>query len=148
MRSSGKTLENDLDLLRFCDVIATQSNCLSRQVGACLLKNGIIVSTGFNRVPCNTKDCSICIRQQKKSGESLDICKAIHAEEACILNYLKKHTLEDIKDCVLYVSVEPCYNCAKLITDIGIKKVYAHLPYNSKLTKHIFDEANVKLHIL
>lgn len=147
-RSQGKTYNMHLELLQFCETIAKSSNCLSRKVGAILVKDGLIVSTGFNRVPLHTEDCKNCIRKSKKSGESLDICKAIHAEESCILSYLNNHTLLDLKDCILYVSVEPCYNCAKFVIDCGIKTVYAKEKYNSNYTKAIFDEAKVKLTIL
>lgn len=137
---------NHAEIFNLCDKIAEQSNCLSRHVGACLTKNGIILSTGFNRVPKDTSDCQICRR--RISGKDLDICKAIHAEEACILNYLKSHSLDDLKDCILYVSVAPCYHCAKLITDLGIKTVYAKKDYNSNYTKALFDEAKVTLMII
>lgn len=143
-----KSYKAYLDMLKFAKLIGEQSQCLSRHVGACLVKNHMVVSTGFNQTPCNTKPCKECIRHSKKSGESLDICKAIHAEEMCILNYLKNHTIEDLKDCILFVSVAPCYNCAKLITHLGIKKVYALEDYNSKYTKEIFSEGKVELIIL
>lgn len=139
----GKSLQAHLDILNFCEDVAKQSKCLSRHVGACLTKNGIIVSTGYNRTPKNTSACEICRR--KISGKDLDICKAIHAEEICILNYLKEHSLDDLKDCSLYVSVAPCYNCAKLIADCGIKTIYAKRNYNSDYTNALFDEAGIKL---
>ena len=90
MRSNSKvnkSLQVHLDRLSFCEKIAQQSVCLSRHVGACLIKDGIVVSTGFNHVPKNTEDCQVCRR--KISGKDLDTCKAIHAEEMCILNYLR-----------------------------------------------------------
>ena len=61
------------------------------------------------------------------------------------LNYLKKHSLDDVKDCILYISVAPCYNCAKLIADCGIKTVYAKKDYNSNYTRALFDEVGIKL---
>ena len=144
----GKSLQVHLNRLDFCEEIAKQSDCLSRHVGAILVKDNYIVATGYNRAPNNTSMCENCIRHTKHSGESLDICKAIHAEETCILNFLKKYSYDTLKDCILYVSVAPCYNCAKLITETGIKQVYAKYDYNSSYTKAIFDEAGVTLHIL
>lgn len=143
-----KGLKVHFDRLDFCEEIAKQSDCLSRHVGAILVKDNDIASTGYNRAPLNTKMCENCIRHSKHSGESLDICKAIHAEETCILNFLKKYSYDTLKDCILYVSVAPCYNCAKLITETGIKQVYAKYDYNSSYTKAIFDEAGVTLYIL
>ena len=147
-QKSGKSLQVHLDRLNFCEEIAAQSDCLSRHVGAIIIKNNVLLSTGYNRAPLNTKMCENCIRNAKHSGESLDICKAIHAEETCILNFLKKYSYDSLKDCILYVSVAPCYNCAKLIVETGIKQVYAKYDYNSSYTKAIFDEAGVTLHIL
>ena len=77
----GKSLQVHLDRLDFCEEIAKQSDCLSRHVGAILVKDNGVVATGYNRAPCNTTMCENCIRHSKHSGESLDICKAIHAEE-------------------------------------------------------------------
>ena len=144
----GKSLQVHLDRLDFCEEIAKQSDCLSRHVGAIIIKNNVLLATGYNRAPLNTKMCENCIRNAKNSGESLDICKALHAEETCILNFLKKYSYDTLKDCILYVSVAPCYNCAKLIVDTGIKQVYAKYDYNSSYTKAIFDEAGVNLIIL
>ena len=147
-QKTGKSLQVHLERLNFCDAVAKQSQCLSRHVGAILVKDNRIVATGYNRTPLNTEACKNCIRKLKKSGEALDICKALHAEEICILSFLKKYSYADLKDCILYVSVAPCYNCAKLITETGIKQVYAKYDYNSSYTKAIFDEAGVTLHIL
>ena len=144
----GKTLQVHLDRLDYCDEISQFSNCLSRKVGAILIKNNHVASIGYNRVPTNTESCKTCRRCSKHSGESLDICKAIHAEEAAIFEFLKTHTAEELKDCILYVSVEPCYHCAKLIADFQIKQVYAKRRYNSNYTATIFDEASVTLNIL
>ena len=147
-QKSCKSLQVHLDRLKLCEEIATQSNCLSRHVGAIIIKNNVLLATGYNRAPLNTTMCENCIRHTKHSGESLDICKALHAEETCILNFLKKYSYDTLKDCILYVSVAPCYNCAKLIVETGIKQVYAKYDYNSSYTKAIFDEAGVNLIIL
>lgn len=145
MDSNDLFYKKHLEIFNKCDELANKSKCLSRHVGACLVKDGVILSTGFNRVPENTSNCKECRRHI--SGKNLDICKALHAEETCILNYLKTNKLNDLKDCVLYVSVAPCYNCAKLIVDCGIKQVYAKDDYDSAYTKDIFLEAGVKLTI-
>lgn len=136
------------DILDTCETIAKSSECLSRKVGACLVQDNIILSKGYNHTPHNTCDCKTCIRHNNKSGECLDICKAIHAEEDCIINYLKEYSIDSLKDCTLYVTVAPCYHCAKLITDIGIKKVICRTDYNSQYTKDLFTEAGVELIIL
>ena len=99
-QKSCKSLQVHLDRLNFCEEIAEQSDCLSRHVGAIIIKNNVLLSTGYNRAPLNTKMCENCIRNAKNSGESLDICKALHAEETCILNFLKKYSYDSLKDCI------------------------------------------------
>ncbi len=133
--------------LDFCEIVASQSQCLSRHVGACLVKNNLVISSGYNKTPDNTSSCIECRRHRKHSGEALDICKAIHAEEMCLLNFLKTHNLSELEGATLYVSVTPCYHCAKLIIQCGIKDVYVYDDYNSSYTNAIFDEAGVKLDI-
>lgn len=143
-----KTLEAEYEYLKFCKSIATNSKCLSRQVGALIVVDNIIVGTGFNRTPINTKACKTCIRQKHKckSGESLDLCKALHAEQIAILTALKKNI--DLSSATLYVSTSPCYQCAKLIVECKIKKVIASSKYDNELTDKLFKEAKVELIIL
>lgn len=147
-RQYDKTLETEYEYLKFCKSIATNSKCLSRQVGALLVVDDTIVGTGFNRTPIKTKECKTCIRQKHKckSGESLDLCKALHAEQIAILTVLKKNI--DLSSATLYVSTSPCYQCAKLIVECKIKKVIASSKYDNKLTDKLFKEAKVELIIL
>ena len=104
VRQYGKTLEAEYEYLKFCKSIAANSKCLSRQVGALVVVNNIIVGTGFNRTPIQTKACKTCIRQKHncKSGESLDLCKALHAEQIAILTArieeLNAHLAENKND--------------------------------------------------
>lgn len=148
VRQYGKTLKAEYEYLNLCKSIATNSKCLSRQVGAILVLNNIVIGTGFNRSPVETKACKTCIRHKHncKSGESLDLCKALHAEQIAILTALKKNV--DLSGATLYVSTSPCYQCAKLIVECKIKKVVASSKYDSKLTDKLFKEAKVKLVIL
>ena len=141
-------LNTHLDRLEYCDKLGELSECLSRKVGAILVKNNKVCGIGFNRVPTKTESCQTCRRCAKQSGEALDICKAIHAEEAAIFDFLRKHTVDELKDCILYVSITPCYHCAKLIAELQIKQVFARKQYNSNYTASIFDEAGINLYIL
>lgn len=144
-RRVDKVYQTHLSRLKKCKEIAQNSPCLSRKVGAILVYKDCIVSEGFNRTPCNTDACKNCIRKSKKSGEALDICKAIHAEEVCILNFLKTHSFDELQDCTLYITTSPCYNCAKLIVECKIKAVIASEDYNSNYSNAILTEAKIPL---
>ena len=67
-------------------LVAKKSSCVKRQIGALLVKDGMLVSTGYNGTPRNTKNCNEggcarCNNANIKSGENLHECICVHAEE-------------------------------------------------------------------
>jgi len=107
-------------------LISKRSSCVVKQFGAVVTKNNRIISTGYNGTPsqflnCNDGGCPRCkdrIEGKIKSGEQLEKCLCIHAEANAILQHSK-----DCTDATLYVTGEPCIQCAKLILAVGIKRV-------------------------
>ncbi|KAF5296950.1 hypothetical protein FQR65_LT10102 [Abscondita terminalis] len=87
------------------------------QVGACIVRNNVVVGTGYNGMP-NGDDSLPWSRPSKNDF----VC---HAE----MNAITNTYLLDFKDCVIYVTLFPCNECAKLIIKSGIKKIV----YNSDL---------------
>ena len=125
------------------------STCLSRKVGAVITsKDNIILGLGYNGAPDSLESCldrGFCIRKQNniKSGECLDMCRAVHAEERAILDITKNGIPHR-----LYVSCMPCARCTKLLIEFGIKEIIAYGEYNSEYTKQLLDEANVRYIII
>ena len=71
--------------------VAKRSTCLRRQYGAVIVKDDVIVSTGYNgacRGEANCCDLGICERQRLgvPHGERYELCKAVHAEQNAIIN--------------------------------------------------------------
>jgi dCMP deaminase len=120
----------DKYFFKVAHVIKENSKCFSRQVGAILVRNKLIFSTGYNGPPDGFPTCDkrkICIKDKIldlsnnpeecprqvmgfKSGKGLDYCVAAHAEENCILNagVLGVSTV----DSVMYMTCGiPCKNC-------------------------------------
>ena len=88
------------------------------QVGACIVDNDKkVVSIGYNGMP---RGCSDTKMPWAREGEFLKTKYAyvVHAELNAILN-----SPRSLKDCILYVSLFPCNECAKAIIQSGIKKV-------------------------
>lgn len=78
----------DSYFMRLCDLAARRSNCMKRRVGAILVKNCRIVSTGYNGTPrgvrnCNEGGCPRC-NEGSRCGVGLDVCLCLHAEEVRI----------------------------------------------------------------
>ena len=130
-------------------VLEDRSTCLSRKVGAIITdKYDNIIGVGYNGAPNFLKSCAdkkVCIRKQHniKSGECLDMCRAVHAEERALIDCNKKDKIYK-----LYVSCMPCSRCAKLLIDNGVREIIAYGEYNSEYTKQLLDEANVRYKVI
>lgn len=127
-----------------------KSNCAKGKVGAVIILNDKILGKGNNSVPRNCVPCTIntCLRNQYnlKSGERQEMCKAIHAEQNAILNALKNY--KDLSNSTIYITKSPCMICAKLIINVGIKKVIYSNKYPDEEAFKILKEACVKMEYL
>ncbi|KAK4524511.1 hypothetical protein GAYE_SCF04G2412 [Galdieria yellowstonensis] len=101
--------------IRIAHLAATRSNCMKRRVGALVVRDNRIVSTGYNGTPIGTRNCneSGCIRCNSfaSAGHYLDECLCLHAEENAIIEAGR----ERCKNATLYSNVFPCLSCAKKI---------------------------------
>ncbi len=87
-------------------------------------------------------------REKKESLiRKLDLCRALHAEERAIINALKKD-LDKIKGAVLFSTTFPCLICARVIIEVGIKKVIYIDPYPSTEGKKLFGRYRDKITII
>ena len=105
--------------LNLAQMVATRSQCLSRRVGAILVKDGRIIATGYNGTPSGIRECETCDRLE--SGKELIDCHAIHAEENALLQCALYGPSTIGSE--LYCTLQPCRHCAKLIIQAKIKEV-------------------------
>lgn len=128
--------------------VATRSTCLRRRVGAVLVKDKRILSTGYNGAPRGISHCVEvgCLREQLKipSGERHELCRALHAEQNAIVQ-AALHGVK-IEGASLYSTHQPCSLCAKMIINAGIVEVYFDEGYPDELAATFFAEAGIKLH--
>ena len=128
--------------------VATRSTCLRRRVGAVLVKDKRILSTGYNGAPKSISHCIDvgCLREQMKvpSGERHELCRALHAEQNAIVQ-AALHGVK-IEGSTLYCTHQPCSLCAKMIINAGIVEVYFDEGYPDQLATDFFGEAGIKLH--
>ncbi len=126
--------------MEIAQVVAKRSNCSRRSVGAVIVRDRHILSTGYNGTPRQVKNCfeGGCPRCAGKaeSGTHLDECLCTHAEQNAICQAACYGTFID--GSVIYVTISPCLTCAKLIINAGIKEVvyggdYAFLDSVKKL---------------
>ena len=128
-------------------LVAKRSTCLRRSVGAVLVKDKRILSTGYNGAPSGLKHCLEigCLREELNisSGERHELCRGIHAEQNSIIQ-AAFHGVS-IKGATLFCTNQPCSICAKIIINAGIKKVCYHSGYADAMSTEMFKEAGVEL---
>ena len=133
-----------------CEVVKTNSKCLSRQIGSILVYDRSIISTGYNGPARGIPSCGERYKNDEflrktltdrlidpdkciiydcpryvlgyKSGEGLSLCLASHSERNCILNAARHGICT--KDSTLYLSVNiPCKDCLTEIINAGIIEI-------------------------
>jgi dCMP deaminase len=134
--------------MMLAEVAATRANCLRRRVGAVVVHNRQILSTGYNGTPkgitnCSDGGCPRCAGHAA-SGAGLDECLCVHAEENSIVQ-AAAHGVA-IRGGTLYCTLSPCSYCAKSIINAGIVEVVYGCDYAlSPVTAALFKEAGVQL---
>jgi dCMP deaminase len=124
--------------------VAKRSTCTRRSVGAVLVKDKRIIATGYNGAPKNLSHCTpeTCLRKDSESGNNLTACRAVHAEENCIIQAASFGT--STLGSELYVTCFPCAHCAKTLINAGVKHVYYTEKYNSELAEKLLKEAGIE----
>jgi len=128
-------------------LVAKRSTCLRRSVGAIIVKDKRILTTGYNGAPSGIRHCLEvgCLREQLNvaSGERHELCRGIHAEQNAIIQ-AAFHGVS-IKDSTLFCTNLPCSICAKMIINAGIKKIYYQSGYADAISEDMLQEASVEL---
>lgn len=128
-------------------LVARRSTCMRRQVGAIIVRDNRILSTGYNGAPTGMRHCLEigCIRERQgiPSGERHELCRGLHAEQNAILQAAVYGI--SIAGGVFYVTHQPCVLCAKMMANSQIKQVYYWGGYPDTLALDIFSEVGIKL---
>ncbi len=126
---------------------ASRSTCLRRQVGAVLVKDNQILSTGYNGSPKGISHCSEvgCLRQKNSvpAGQMHELCRGVHAEQNAIIQAGLNGS--STRGGTLYCTHQPCSICARLIINAEIRTVYVSQCYPDPLAEQLFTEAGVEV---
>ena len=130
--------------------VATRATCIRRKVGAIIVKDKRILSTGYNGAPTGIAHCTkdTCLRTTLNipSGERQELCRGLHAEQNAIIQ-AALHGVS-LNKAIIYVTNQPCSICTKMLINSGIKKFIFKYPYNDKLAMDMIKEAGIELVIL
>lgn len=128
-------------------VVATRSTCLRRKVGALLVRDKRILSSGYNGSPRGLDHCLEvgCLREEMgiPSGQRQELCRGLHAEQNAIV-HAAYHGI-NIAGSTLYVTHQPCITCAKMIINAGIVKIIYDGEYPDSNSVDLLEQAGVDL---
>lgn len=116
--------------------VAKRCTCLKAQLGAVIIRDDQIVSTGYNGAPRGTKSSierEFCLRRHLgiPSGQRYEICRSVHAEQNAIINaaragvsllggdiYIYGYSIEQDKP----MDALPCFICKKMLLNCGLRR--------------------------
>jgi dCMP deaminase len=132
-----------------------RSNCITRKVGAVIVRGNRQLATGYNGTPpgiknCYEGGCKRCADRMEgkiKSGEELGRCLCNHAEANAIMHCAILGIEAGVKGAILYSTFVPCLECTKMAITIGIKK-FICLDEYPETDYELLKEADVKIEIL
>ena len=135
----GKRISKIDTYLNCAETFAYRSTCIKRKYGAVIVKEDVVISTGYNGAPRGFDNCcdiGKCprIERDMHQGEGYGIYRAIHAEANALLNCARSQTM----DADLYLTgvnpkdnsihkAKPCPLCARMIIQSGIRNVYMRI---------------------
>ncbi|MFN3301513.1 MAG: deoxycytidylate deaminase [Patescibacteria group bacterium] len=124
--------------LNIAKEISQRSTCFRVKIGAIIVKNDVIVATGYVGAPRKTKDCfehGFCLRDKLNipHGYRYEICRSVHAEMNCLINAARSGISVLGGDIYIYgeyllpspkkMDIYPCFICKKMIINAGLKRV-------------------------
>ena len=140
----------DKRFMEMAHVIASWASCYqpNRKIGAVIVKNKRIMTTGYNGAPAGVKTCverGECLRRKLNipSGTRQEVCYAIHAEQNALIQAAKLGI--SIDGATLYCTHQPCSMCAKMIINSGIRRVVYENGYPDEFSLEFFRETGVTI---
>ncbi len=122
--------------LDIAQTVAERSTCLRKRYGAIIVKNDVILSTGYNGAPRGRKNCcdlGQCMRDKLNipRGERYELCRSVHSEQNAIIAASRDQMLGatlymaciDPADGSLVPGTSSCMMCKRVILNAGIAKV-------------------------
>ena len=136
--------------LDIAETVLERSTCLRKNLGALIVRNDEIVSTGYNGAPRGRSNCidlGYCVRDRLNvpSGERYELCRSVHAEMNAIISAARSECIggtlylvaRDAKTSQLIEDLVPCPMCSRVIINAGITTVIV------RRTKTTYDIYNV-----
>ncbi|MFW6142217.1 MAG: deoxycytidylate deaminase [Candidatus Saliniplasma sp.] len=131
--------------MAMAELAASRSTCLRRKVGAVIVKDKQVLSTGYNGAPKELPHCEkVGCRREKmkvKSGTRHELCRGVHAEQNAVIQAAVFGV--SVKNATLYCTHHPCVLCMKILINADIKRIVYKKGYPDDLSKEMLEESNI-----
>lgn len=122
--------DHDAYFMGIAIAVRERAICLGRSVGAVLVRDGRIISTGYNGTPDGMPNCDEhehgCLRCREPDryppGESYDLCICVHAEQNALLSAARFGNA--VEGATMYSTVRPCIGCTKEAAQAKLQAIY------------------------
>ena len=134
--------------LKITEMVGSRGSCDRGRAGCVITKNRRIVATGYAGSPCGLPHCDEVGHEMHtvihEDGSQTQHCiRTTHAEQNAICEAARMGIA--LEGGTLYCKMTPCYACAKMIINAGIKRVVCALDYHAGTrSKEIFQEAEIE----
>jgi dCMP deaminase len=147
MKNDLKRKSKDVYFSEIADLVSSRSTCLRNQVGAVIVKESQILSTGYNGAPKGLPHCDEvgCIREELgvKPGTRHELCRGLHAEQNAIIQ-AAYHGIS-VRESKIYCTTRPCSICTKMIINAGIQEIIYIEEYDDDLAAQLIKESKLIL---
>ncbi len=122
--------------LDIAETVSQRGTCLRKRYGAIIVKNDVIVSTGYVGAPRGRANCcdrNICLREEMNipRGQRYELCRSVHAEQNAIINASREQMIGstmflcgvDVKTGEYVENSSCCQMCKRMVINAGIEKV-------------------------
>jgi dCMP deaminase len=129
-----KRPEHDEYFMRIAMVARSRANCAGKRVGAVLVRDERVISTGYNGTPegmmnCDEGGCQRCAKG-RRANEGYDVCICVHAEQNAMLSAARFGTI--LGGASLYTTLQPCFGCIKEVLQAKVEAAYYLHPWEPK----------------
>jgi len=138
-QKTNKRVPWDEYFMQIADQVATRSTCDRKHVGAVIVRDKTILSTGYNGSVRGMPHCDDVGHMM----ENTHCIATVHAEANAIIQAAKNGTAIDGAD--IYVTASPCWNCFKLIANSGIRRIFYLEFYRDENVLTVAKQAGIEM---
>ncbi|HIE28446.1 TPA: dCMP deaminase family protein [Candidatus Poribacteria bacterium] len=134
--------------MKIANLVAERSTCCRAKVGAVIVKDKNILSTGYNGSPSGLPHCTdvgcLVYKSITPDGRTEENCfRTIHAEINAIAQAAKHGS--SINEADIYITHTPCIHCLKVLINTGIKNIYYQHEYKVETIADMVEQAEINL---